>query len=163
MGEDNSIFVKMGDNQFKKYCKYALKVLEKVATRRLDNTDLKYFEMIVWEVMDKLKSPLGNELNRLDIEYLYATLALNKLDFSEDKDIIRPELTFENIDYIVEENVVVRTVRSGKIPTYADWAIYNQQYLFTLWNEYNVFDPWEWNVTDKDELDWSLDSEEFSA
>jgi len=161
MNGERSIFEKMNDTQFKKYCRYAINILEKEATRRLSTSDLHYFEKLVWEVMDKLKSPLGRELSRLDIEYLYETISLNEDNFSDDSGIIRPSLSIEDVIYTSVEKREVRTIRSGKVPTYSKDGLDNQSYLFTLWHEYEDIVPWDWKVVDEDELDWEVIDEEF--
>ena len=161
MNGERSIFEKMSDTQFKKYCRYAINILEKEATRRLSTSDLHYFEKLVWEVMDKLKSPLGRELSRLDIEYLYETISLNNDDFLDDSEIIRPSLSIEDVSYTSIEKREVRTVRTGRVPTYSKDGLNNQSYLFTLWHEYEDIVPWDWKVVDEDELDWEVIDEEF--
>ena len=161
MNGERSIFEKMSDTQFKKYCRYAINILEKEATRRLSTSDLGYFDELVWKVMDKLKSPLGRTLDRLDIEYLYETISLNNDDFSNDSEIIRPSLSIEDVLYTSVEKREVRTIRSGKVSTYSKDSLDNQGYLFTLWHEYEDIVPWDWKVVDEDELDWEVIDEEF--
>jgi hypothetical protein len=161
MNDDRSIFEKMGDTQFKKYCRYAINILEKEATRRLSTSDLVYFEKLAWHVMDKLKSPLGRLLSRLDIEYLYETIYLNKDNFSDDSEIIRPSLSIEDVTYTTVEQKEVKTVRTGKVPTYSKDGLDNQSYLFTIWHEYNDIEPWDWKVVDEQALDWEITDEEF--
>lgn len=161
MNYDSSIFEKMGDTQFKKYCRYAINILEKEATRRLSTSDLLYFEKLVWKVMDKLKSPLGRELDRLDIEYLYETIYLNNDNFSDDSGIMRPNLSIEDVSYISVEQKEVRTIRSGKVPTYSKDGLDNQSYLFTIWHDYSDIEPWDWKVVDEQELDWEISDEKF--
>lgn len=161
MNYDSSIFEKMGDTQFKKYCRYAINILEKEATRRLSTSDLLYFEKLVWKVMDKLKSPLGRELDRLDIEYLYETIYLNNDNFSDDSGIMRPSLSIEDVLYTSVEQKEVRTIRSGKVPTYSKDGLDNQSYLFTIWHDYSDIEPWDWKVVDEQDLDWEISDEKF--
>jgi len=161
MNHNRSIFERMGDTQFKKYCRYAINILEKEATRRLSTSDLRFFENLAWQVMDKLKSPLGRELDRLDIEYLYGTIYLNNDNFSDDSEIIRPSLSIEDVTYTTVERKEVRTVRTGKVPTYSKDGLDNQSYLFTIWHEYNAIEPWDWKVVDEEELDWEITDEKF--
>ena len=165
MDEDSSIFEKMNDTQFKMYCKFVFSILKYKTSGRLDRVDLFYFDSLIMDNMDRLKGPIARELTRLDIEYLFETFAQNDIDLYfnwEDTILQRPRLTFEGFDYIATETQTVKTTRTGKIPTYAKSGIHNQQYLFYIWNTDNAFDPWDWKVVGKDELDWQIDDEEFT-
>jgi hypothetical protein len=153
---ETSKFEKLSDEQLNKYMAY----FNKIVTNRFSDMDDFYREVIYDdELPKKIGIPIGiSQVERLDLEYLFYLID-NNPDGGPYTN--RPRLESKAVDYVTEERVRIRYTRTGDILTYAIGAV-DENYLNTLKSEDQI-DPWEWDMTDKDERDGDIIDDWFEA
>lgn len=102
-------------------------------------------------------SPMGGSFKRTDIEYLYYILYVSNQD---DNKIARPTFEYKEVEYISEERILTRITRSGGIDTYIPDNL-DGGYLFDLRGS-GDFEPYDWDETDREELDWDQRDDWFN-
>ena len=157
MGE-KSVYERMPDKAFLKYLRYVWDIIspEFPNWHLTDADDFVYFLKGGTIIEKKIAAPIGGNLSRLDIEYLFYSLKKSNL---ESGDVVRPTLEDTNIDYVTEEKELRRYIRSGTIETYLGDTLTNG-YLQNLYEE-QVIDPWGWEITDEDTFDAELRDDWF--
>lgn len=152
---ERSRLEQMGDSQLKKYSKYILSIVK--GERNLFDDVNDFYLFIVYsntEGSKKIMAPLGGNMTREDIEYMFYVITNN--DLNDDTEINRPRLVKSGVDFLYNERVYRTVTRSGSINSYLGSDL-SSQYLETLKDE-DVIDPWEWGVRDENEKDWYINS-----
>jgi len=103
-----------------------------------------------------IMSPMGGSFKRTDIEYLYYILYDSN---QSDNRIERPTFVYKEVEYITQEKILTRIKRTGSIDTYIPDSLENG-YLFDLRGE-SDFEPYDWDETDREELDWEIRDDWF--
>jgi hypothetical protein len=152
-----SVLERLNDEQLNKYMAYFNKL-----TQNIEYSDLGTFYQNITDneqLKNKIKAPLGiQELGRLDVEYLYYLLENNPEDGPYDN---RPQLQEEEFNWVTRERVVINYTRTGELNTYL-YGKLDEGYLTTL-RDYGDIEPWDWEITDKDERDSDLTDEWFEV
>jgi hypothetical protein len=157
---EKSVYERMPDKAFLKYLRYVWDIISPEFPNwyYTDADDFVYFLKGGTIIEKKIAAPIGGNLSRLDIEYLFYSLKKSNL---ESGDIVRPTLEDTNIDYVTEEKELRRYTRSGSIETYLGDTLTNG-YLQNL-KEEQVIDPWDWEITDEDTFDSDLKDDWFDV
>lgn len=158
---ERSRLEQMGDSQLKKYAKYIISIVK--GERDLFSDIDEFYSFIIYsgtEGSKKIMAPLGGNMTRSDIEYMFYVITNN--DFNGDTEINRPRITESNVDFVYDERLYQRVTRTGSIDTYLDGGDLSPNYLETLKDD-DVIDPWEWDVTDEDERDSDITSYWFDV
>ncbi len=151
-----SVFERLSDEQLNKYMKY----FNTVVTNSFSDME-DFYQNIIWDekLSNKLKAPLGiRDIDRLDLEYLYYLLENNP---EGGPYLRRPQLNEVSVDHVTEERVRLKYTRTGDIETYVPDSIDNS-YLSTIRSD-NHIDPWEWDITDRDEYDSDIYDDYFDV
>jgi hypothetical protein len=147
---EKSILENFSDKQLIKFMRYVLPILGDYTNN--DLIDFSY-ELYNDNKYKKIAAPIGGNLSRLDIEYIYYVINNNKNFDGETID--RPVLENFGVNYIERSRQVIYTTYSGEIPTYASKYI-DDGYLFDLKSEDEI-DPYSWDYeteeTDSDFID----------
>ncbi len=136
------------DKQLIQYIKYVLKTIE---GHRYNSLVDFYRIFDDHQLFTKIAAPIGKDMSRLDIEYIYWILEHNDPDELDPDTFERPTLTTKEVSYI-EELVVPRTIqRSEDLPTYVSDEV-GSSYLNNLVmnDELDIFD-------------WDVISDEYSS
>jgi len=144
----DSKFERLTNDQLLKYFRYAKGILKSnipTINNTLDLSDF-YNNIMDSDQSSKLGAPLGRELTRFDIEYMYYIIKNNDIDV---KIIKRPELTTIYPDFVSSETVRIHYTRSGEVETYVPDDV-DSSYLHLL-QDIDEIDPWYWDQTDTDE------------
>ena len=152
-----SVLERLSNDQLNKYMAYFNKLTQNIQYGDMDD----FYNEIIYDdqLRNKIKAPLGiNDLDRLDLEYLYYLLNNNPEDGPY---VRRPQLEEEEVNWVIRERVYVETTRTGEIETYLLGSLENN-YLQTL-KDVDDIDPWNWEVTDKDDLDGEVTDEWFDV
>jgi hypothetical protein len=157
---EKSVYERMPDKAFLKYLRYVWDIIspEFPNWHLTDADDFVYFLKGGTIIEKKIAAPIGGNLSRLDVEYLFYGLKKSNL---ESGDVVRPTLEDTNIDYVTEEKELRRYTRSGSIETYLGDTLTNG-YLQNL-KEEGVIDPWYWEITDEDTFDAELRDDWFDV
>lgn len=103
------------DKQLIQYIKYVLKTIE---GHRYNSLVDFYRIFDDHQLFSKIAAPIGKDMSRLDIEYIYWILDHNDTDELDPDTFERPTLTTKEVTH-VEEFVVPKTIqRSKDLPTY---------------------------------------------
>jgi hypothetical protein len=159
MGE-KSVYERMPDKAFLKYLRYVWDIISPEFPNwyYTDADDFVYFLKGEPIIEKKIAAPIGGNLSRLDVEYLFYSLKKSNL---ESGGVVRPTLEDTNIDFVTEEKELRRYTRSGSIETYLGDTLTNG-YLQNL-KEEQVIDPWDWEITDEDTFDSDLKDDWFDV
>jgi len=152
-----SVLERLNDEQLNKYMVYFNRLTKDLEYRYLVDFygEITYNE----QLKNKLKAPLGiQDLDRLDLEYLYYLLENNPEDGPYTR---RPQLQEEEFNWVTRERVVIEYTRTGELNTYL-YGNLDEGYLSTLRDEGEI-EPWDWEITDKDERDSDLTDEWFEV
>jgi len=155
---ERSKFEKLADPQLMKYGEYVKSIIK--GENDLLGDINKFYGFIIYSETEgarKIMAPVGGNLNREDIEYLFYILLYNNL--KENTPLDRPVLTVETVKFGYEQKVTETITRAGDVETYLPGDLSNQ-YLGTLQND-EMIDPWEWRQIDSEEHDWDIMSEWF--
>jgi hypothetical protein len=157
---EKSVYERMPDKAFLKYLRYVWDIISPEFPNwyYTDADDFVYFLKGGTIIEKKIAAPIGGNLSRLDVEYLFYCLKKSNL---ESGDVVRPTLEDTNIDYVTEEKELRRYTRSGSIETYLGDTLTNG-YLQNL-KEEQVIDPWDWEITDEDTFDSDLKDDWFDV
>jgi len=151
-----SVFERLSDEQLNKYMKY----FNTVVTNSFSDME-DFYQNIIWDEKqsNKLRAPLGiRNIDRLDVEYLYYLLENNP---DNGPYLRRPKLNEVSVDHVTEERVRLKYTRTGDIETYVPDSIDNS-YLSTIRSD-EYIDPWEWDITDRDEYDSDIYDDYFDV
>lgn len=151
---ERSRLEQMGNSQLIKYAKYILTITK--GERNLFDDINEFYQFIIYsgtEGSKKIMAPLGGNMSRGDIEYMFYVIRNNNLT-DDDEKINRPIMGRTSADFVYDERVYRRTTRTGTIKSYLDDDL-TSGYLETLKDE-SVIDPWDWEVTDEDEREWDV-------
>jgi hypothetical protein len=148
-----SKFERLSDEQLNKYMKY----FDKIVKNRFADMD-DFYQAIMYDdpIRIKIGSPVGVNIGRLDLEYLYYLLENNPEGGPYDD---RPQLEEEEVNWVTKERLYVEKTHTGEIETYLSGSL-ESSYLMTLKNEDEI-DPWDWDVTDSDENEGDIIDEWF--
>jgi hypothetical protein len=148
-----SKFERLSDEQLNKYMKY----FDKIVKNRFADMD-DFYQAIMYDdpIRIKIGSPVGVNIGRLDLEYLYYLLENNPEGGPYDD---RPQLEEEEVNWVTKERVYVEKTHTGEIETYLSGSL-DGTYLMTLKNEDEI-DPWDWDETDRDENEGDIIDEWF--
>ena len=148
-----SKFERLTNEQLNKYMKY----FDKIVKNRFADMD-DFYQAIMYDdpIRIKIGSPVGVNIGRLDLEYLYYLLENNPEGGPYDD---RPQLEEEEVNWVTKERVYVEKTHTGEIETYLSGSL-EGSYLMTLKNEDEI-DPWDWDVTDSDENEGDIIDEWF--
>lgn len=160
---EKSRFENFSDLELKRYMTYVQKVLTQLNIE-VDTLEDFFLEFNTWsstptKVMQLLSTPLGSELERLDIEYIFYILDNNPFSFVEGKELNRPTLDEVEANYITEEVVRITYTRTGQVSTYCS-DNFDGQYLEQL-RQTNDVEPWEWEITDENNWDTDIREDYF--
>jgi len=157
---EKSVYERMPDKAFLKYLRYVWDIISPEFPNwyYTDADDFVYFLKGGTIIEKKIAAPIGGNLSRLDIEYLFYSLKKSNL---ESGGVVRPTLEDTNIDFVTEEKELRRYTRSGSIETYLGDTLTNG-YLQNL-KEEQVIDPWDWEITDEDTFDSDLKDDWFDV
>jgi hypothetical protein len=157
---EKSVYERMPDKAFLKYLRYVWDIISPEFPNwyYTDADDFVYFLKRGTIIEKKIAAPIGGNLSRLDIEYLFYSLKKSNL---ESGGVVRPTLEDTNIDFVTEEKELRRYTRSGSIETYLGDTLTNG-YLQNL-KEEQVIDPWDWEITDEDTFDSDLKDDWFDV
>ena len=147
---------RLNDEQLLKYAKYAENIVGDI-----DNTNISDFSNEIMGTDDerKLAGPLGGKLTRYDVEYIFYILNYNDLDQGITQ---RPELDKAPVEYVTDERVYMRYTRSGEVESYLDGRDLDPGYMYLL-QDIGELDPYEWDITDKQENDWDIRDSWFNV
>ena len=151
----NSVLERLNDEQLNKYMAYFNRLTQNIEHGDMDD----FYNEIMYndQLRNKLRTPLGiQDLDRLDLEYLYYLLGNNPEDGPYEN---RPTLQEEEINWVTKERVIVEYTRTGEIETYLSGGL-DGAYLNALRNNDEI-DPWDWEITDRDERDSDLTDDWF--
>ena len=139
--EEQSLFEKLSDSQFNKYMKYFFTIVDD------DFDDIREFMGMDLQMYNKIKAPIGRDLDRLDYEYLWYVLIHNRRSDILDPNIntIRPQLESKLITYTDEWVATITDTRQGELLTYIGDEI-DVQYLSVL-NSEAWIEPLAWETT----------------
>ncbi len=148
-----SKFERLTNEQLNKYMKY----FDKIVKNRFADMD-DFYQAIMYDdpIRIKIGSPVGVNIGRLDLEYLYYLLENNPEGGPYDD---RPQLEEEEVNWITKERLYVEKTHTGDIETYLSGSL-DSTYLMTL-KDNDEIDPWDWDVTDSDENDGDIIDEWF--
>ena len=143
-----SIFEKFSDSQFKKYMKYFFTIVDD------DFDDIQEFMGMDMSMYNKIKAPIGGDLDRLDFEYLWYILIHNRRSdiLNPDIEIIRPQLEDKTITYTEEWYAKVLEIRRNNVPTYIGDEI-DDSYLSYMKN-LDWIETFDWDKIDE-EIDYT--------
>ena len=146
--KEQSIFEKLSNSQFKKYMKYFFSVVDD------DFDDIQEFMAMDMSMYNKIKAPLGGDLDRLDFEYLWYILIHNRRSDILDPgiDIIRPQLEDKTITYTEEWYAKVLEIRRNNVPTYIGDEI-DDSYLSYM-KSLDWIETFDWDKIDE-EIDYT--------
>jgi|688.fasta_scaffold534929_1 hypothetical protein len=156
--EEQSLFEKLSDSQFNKYMKYFFTIVDD------DFDDIREFMGMDLQMYNKIKAPIGRDLDRLDYEYLWYVLIHNRRSDILDPNIntIRPQLESKLITYTEEWVANILETRQGELLTYVGDEI-DVQYLSVLKGD-EWIDPFLWETKDQNieyidftDDDWNID------
>jgi len=143
-----SKFERLTNEQLNKYMKY----FDKIVKNRFADMD-DFYQAIMYDdpIRIKIGSPVGVNIGRLDLEYLYYLLENNPEGGPYDD---RPQLEEEEVNWITKERLYVEKTHTGDIETYLSGSL-DGTYLMTLKNGDEI-DPWDWEITDSYENDGDM-------
>ena len=146
--EEQSIFEKLSDSQFKKYMKYFFTIVDD------DFDNIQEFMEMDMSIYNKIKAPIAREIDRLDFEYLWYILIHNSRSdiLNPEVNIIRPQLKNKIITYREEWYAKVSETRQSNVPTYIGDEI-NKPYLSSV-KGIDWLETWEWDQIDQ-EIDYT--------
>jgi hypothetical protein len=156
--EEQSLFEKLSDSQFNKYMKYFFTIVDD------DFDDIREFMGMDLQMYNKIKAPIGRDLDRLDYEYLWYVLIHNRRSDILDSNIntIRPQLESKLITYTEEWVANISETRQGELLTYVGDEI-DVPYLSVLKGDAWI-EPLDWETTninteyiDFIDDDWNID------
>jgi hypothetical protein len=141
--EEQSLFEKLSDSQFNKYMKYFFTIVDD------DFDDIREFMGMDLQMYNKIKAPIGRDLDRLDYEYLWYVLIHNRRSDILDPNIntIRPQLESKLITYTEEFVANISETHQGELLTYVGDEI-DTSYLWELKGE-GWIDPFLWETKDR--------------
>ena len=139
--EEQSLFEKLSDSQFNKYMKYFFTIVDD------DFDDIREFMGMDLQMYNKIKAPIGRDLDRLDYEYLWYVLIHNRRSDILDSNIntIRPQLESKLITYTEEWVANISETRQGELLTYVGDEI-DVSYLSVLKGD-GWIEPLDWETT----------------
>jgi len=152
-----SVLERLSDDQLNKYMTYFSKLTQNIEHGDMDD----FYNEIMYDdqLRNKIKAPLGiQDFDRLDLEYLYYLLNNNPEDGPYTR---RPQLQEEEINWVTRERVVIEYTRTGEIDTYL-YGELDAAYLNTLRNNDEI-DPWDWEVTDEDNINGEVTDDWFDV
>jgi hypothetical protein len=156
--EEQSLFEKLSDSQFNKYMKYFFTIVDD------DFDDIREFMGMDLQMYNKIKAPIGRDLDRLDYEYLWYVLIHNRRSdiLDSNTNTIRPQLESKLITYTDEWVANISETRQGDLLTYIGDEI-DVQYLSVL-NSEAWIEPFLWETKDRNteyidfiDDDWNID------
>ena len=145
-----SRFEKLSDEQLNRYMTYFNKITQDIEYSDLDE----FYQNIAYDekLLTKIGAPVGiRELSRLDIEYLYHFIETGQ----------RPQLTSMEVNFITDERVRTIYTRTENLDTYAPDSV-NTAYLGSLSSSGDIA-PWDWEITDEDHRDSSVNEDWFEV
>jgi len=159
---EKSKFERLSDVALVRYCKFVKNLLEQIDNLWYDNIEsfnqfFSGYRDSYASIRGQIMGPLGGSFSRLDIEYLFYLLENSDL---ESDSIRRPKLIEKPIEFIIQERVKVRVTKQGFFETYLGDHL-SQGYLFDLRSDGDI-EPYDWDETDREELDWDSDDEWFN-
>lgn len=146
---------RLNDEQLLKYARYAEGIVGTI-----NNTSISDFanEIINTDYERKLANPLGGKLTRYDLEYIFYILNYNDLDQGIQD---RPQLSDVSVDFVTDERVYVEYTRTGEVESYLDRDL-DSGYMYYL-QDIGELDPYDWDITGKDEKDWDTRDSWFNV
>ena len=156
--EEQSLFEKLSDSQFKKYMKYFFTIVDD------DFDNIQEFMEMDMSIYNKIKAPIAREIDRLDFEYLWYILIHNRRSdiLNPEVNIIRPQLKNKIITYREEWYAKVSETRQSNVPTYIGDEIDKPYLSYVRGIEW--IETWDWNLVDQEidyddfiDNDWDLE------
>jgi len=159
---EKSKFERIGDDGLIRYRNHVKKLLSEAGIGFEDISDFYSFLNSNYRtehsgLKKSIMSPMGGSFKRTDIEYLYYILYVSNQD---DNKIARPTFEYKEVEYISEGRILTRITRSGGIDTYIPDNL-DGGYLFDLRGS-GDFEPYDWDETDREELDWDQRDDWFN-
>ena len=139
------------DKQLIQYIKYVLKTIE----GHRYNSLVDFYEIFNDDkLFSKIAAPIGKDMSRLDIEYIYWILEHNDTDTDTFE---RPTLTTKEVTHVEEFVVPKTTQRSKDLPTYVSDEV-GSSYLNQLVvnDEIDIF-SWEVVIDKEGDFDFIED------